>query len=258
MLDGLYDRDLGFVYPAIVVLLAGAAAIGAALGSRRRETEVGESYFGTLAGAALGLLGLLLAFSFSLALARFDARSTMVTEEANAIGTAANYALMLPDQARGQVLALLRRYAAVRIALAASPDPRHLARDVRESLDIQDALWKQAVAVTAANPQSLPSYRFVAALNEMTNIHESRLTALRYHVPGAVMAVLVAVAMVATGFTGFYAGLTGRRRVVAMLLMSLTIAVVIDLVIDLDRPAQGLIRVPSQALLDAAAAIPGQ
>jgi hypothetical protein len=60
--------------------------------------------------------------------------------------------------------------------------------------------------VTTAAPQSLPAYRFVASLNEMNNIHESRLTALRYHVPGAVTALLIAVAMVATGFTGYHAG----------------------------------------------------
>ena len=73
-----------------------------------------------------------------------------------------------------------------------------------------------------------------------------RLTALRYHVPGAVTFLLIAVAMVATGFTGYYAG-----NRVATFIMSLTIAVVIMLVIDLDHPASGLIRVPLQSLIDA-------
>jgi hypothetical protein len=100
-------------------------------------------------------------------------------------------------------------------------------------------------------PQSLPAYRFVVFLNEMNNIHESRLTALRYHVPGAVTALLIAVAMVATRFAGYYAG-----DRVATFIMSLTIAVVILLVIDLDRPASGLIRVPVQALVDTQQAMP--
>ena len=84
----------------------------------------------------------------------------------------------------------------------------------------------------------------------MNNIHESRLTAIRYHVPGAVVLLLIGVAMVATGFTGYYAG-----DRVATFVMSLTIAVVIMLVIDLDRPASGLIRVPVQALIDAQQAV---
>ncbi len=109
--------------------------------------------------------------------------------------------------------------------------------------------------MTAANPQSLPAYRFVASLNEMNNIHERRLTALRYHVPGAVMFMLIGVAMVAMGFTGYQAGMTESRRRVATLIMSLTVAVVIMLVVDLDRPARGLIQVPVQALVDAAQGI---
>ena len=110
--------------------------------------------------------------------------------------------------------------------------------------------------MTAAAPQSLPAYRFVASLNEMNNIHESRLTALRYRVPGAVMFLLVLVAMVATGFTGYYAGARGTHGRMATILMSLTIAVVIMLVVDLDRPERGLIQVPAQPLIDAQQGIP--
>ena len=112
------------------------------------------------------------------------------------------------------------------------------------------------LAVTATEPQSLPAYRFVASLNEMNNIHASRLTALRYRVPGAVMFLLVLVAMVATGFTGYYAGARGTHGRMATILMSLTIAVVIMLVVDLDRPERGLIQVPVQPLIDAQQGIP--
>jgi hypothetical protein len=107
------------------------------------------------------------------------------------------------------------------------------------------------MTVTAATPQSLPAYRFVASLNEMNNIHERRLTALRYHIPGEVMFLLIAVAMMATGFTGYYAGARGSRGRVATFIMSLTIAVVILVVVDLDRQARGLILVPVQSLIDA-------
>lgn len=177
------------------------------------------------------MLALLLAFSFSLALSRYDVRRTMVLEEANAIGSTANFALMLPEPAQGPILSLLREYAAMRIGLGVSFDPSKLERDIARSLDLQTRLWQQAVAVTAAAPQSLPAYRFVASLNEMNNLHERRLTALRYHVPGAVMFMLIGVAMMAMGFTGYHAGVTESRRPVATLIMSLTVAVVIMLVV---------------------------
>jgi hypothetical protein len=143
----------------------------------------------------------------------------------------------------------------VRIGLEVIYDAAKLARDVARSVELQNQLWQHAVTVTDAAPQSLPAYRFVASLNEMNNIHERRLTALRYHIPGAVMSLLIVVAMVATGFTGYHAGARGSRGRVATFIMSLTIAVVILLVVDLDRPARGLIQVPVQPLIDAQQAI---
>ncbi|HSU06961.1 MAG TPA: hypothetical protein VLI93_15460 [Acetobacteraceae bacterium] len=69
-------------------------------------------------------------------------------------------------------------------------------------------LWRQAVAVTAANLQSLPAYRFVASLDELNNIHEARLTALRNQMPIAVMFMLIGTSIVAMWFTGYNAGQT--------------------------------------------------
>jgi hypothetical protein len=252
MLDRFYELDQIIVYPALIVLLEAAAEFGAWLGRRFRDGTTGDADIGTLAGAALGLLALLLAFSFSLALSRYDTRRTMVLEEANAIGSTANFALMLPEPSRGQILSLLRDYVAVRIGLGVPFDPLKLDRDIARSLDLQTRLWRQAISVTESAPQSLPAYRFVASLNEMNNIHESRITALGYHVPGVIIVMLTAVAMVAMGFTGYQAGVTGSRRRVSTLIMSVTVATVLILVVDLDQPARGWIQVPVQPLVDAA------
>jgi hypothetical protein len=163
---------------------------------------------------------------------------------------------MLSEASQRPLVALLRDYTAVRIGLGMSEYPAKLAHNVARSAELQNQLWQQAVAVTAEAPQSLPAYRFIASLNDINNFHESRLTALRYHVPSAVMFLLVLVAMVATGFTGYYAGARGTHGRVATLIMSLAIAVVIMLMVDLDRPERGLIRVPVQPLIDAQQGIP--
>jgi hypothetical protein len=254
--DSLYDLSMLVLYPPAVILIAGSAEIGNWLGLRARHQHAAASDLGTLTGASLGLLALLLAFSFSIALSRYDVRRTMVLEEANAIGSTANFALMLPKPAQGPILELLREYAALRAGLGIPFDPQKMQRDIARSLDLQNQLWRQAIAVTADAPQSLPAYRFVASLNEMNNIHERRLTAIRYHVPIEVTMLVVAIGMVAMGFTGYHAGVAGGRRRVANLIMSVTVAVLIMLVVDLDRPYRGLIQVPNQPLLDAAEGIP--
>jgi hypothetical protein len=120
----------------------------------------------------------------------------------------------------------------------------------------QSTLWQEAMAVTVAAPQSLPAYRFVASLNEMNNIHEKRLTALCYHVPGAVMFMLIGVATVAIGFTGYDAGGRGNPGRVAALIMSLMVAVVVMLIADLDQLARGLVEVSVRPLADARLGIP--
>ena len=255
MSDWLYEISLTALYLAIAILVVGATEFGNWIGRRSHGPKAVDADIGTLAGATLGLLALLLGFSFSIALSRYDGRRDLVLEEANAIGSTANFALMLPEPVQGPTLDLLREYAEVRVTLGTPYDPLKMEQDIARSLDLQTRLWQQAVAVTAASPQSLPVYRFVASLNEMNNIHERRLTALRYHVQAEIFFMLLGVAMVAMVLTGYQVGATRGRRHPANLLMAFTVAMVMTLIIDLDRPHRGLILVPVQPLLDAAAGI---
>jgi hypothetical protein len=174
----------------------------------------------------------------------------LVVEEANAIGSTAHFALMLPTQAQGPILNLLRDYIAVRIGLGIPYDQTKLQRDVAKSTDLVARLWQQAVAVS--EPQSLPANRFINSLDEMSKIQERRLNAYLYHVPNAFVLMLLAVAMAAIGFTGYHTGLTNTQPRLGILMMAVTVAVVIVGVIDLDQPARGLVRVPVQSLVDVA------
>jgi hypothetical protein len=254
--DWFYGFDMAILYPMTIVLVAASAEIGNWLGLRVRRAHTENADVGTLAAASLGLLALLIAFSFSMAASRYDLRRNMVLEEANAIGSTANFTLMLPAQVQQPILSLLHDYAAVRIAIGVPFDPSKMQRDTARSLELQTRLWQQSIAVIAANPQSAPAGRFIASLNEMNNVHEKRLTALRNHVPVVVMVMLVAMAMVALGFTGYNAGVVGARRRLPSLIMSVTVALLLMLIVDLDRPYRGLIQVPNQALVEAAQNIP--
>ena len=254
--EWLYQLRLVVLLPMVFVLVEATAELGNRIGLRFHAANEGKADFGTLTGAALGLLALLVAFSISMAESRYDSRREVVLEEANAIGSTANFALMLPAASQKPILDLLREYAELRITFGIPLDQSTVDQDIARSLDLQTRLWQQAIAVTAANPQSLPAYRFVGSLNEINNLHEKRITALRNHVPLTVVLMLIGTAMVAMGFTGFNAGVAEARRRPTTLIMSLTISLLIMLVIDLDRPYHGLIQVPVQALVDAAQGIP--
>lgn len=257
----MYGTPLIVFFPAVALLVygvsEGARWFGARQAAKLGPGEAGkDGDVGTLAGAALGILALLLAFSFSIALARYDARREAVLHEANAIGSTANFALLLPPKARPPILALLRRYAGVRVALGVPYGPEKLRRDIATSVELQGQLWSRAAQLAEADPRSLPVSQFVASLNEQGNVHEERITTLRARIPEEVIAMLVAVAVVAMGFVGFHGGLGGRRRVASRAVMAITIAALVVLIVDLDRPARGLIDVSVQPLVDAANGIP--
>ena len=111
------------LYPVVIALMVIAAELGHIIGWRTRRRNPDHADLGTLTGATLGLLALLLAFGFSIALSRYEARRTMVLEEANAIGSTANFALMLPAPAQQPILSLLRDYTVVRAGFGIPFDP---------------------------------------------------------------------------------------------------------------------------------------
>jgi hypothetical protein len=247
----LYGLPIAVLLVAASLLMLGFSELANWMGLRWRTERPEAGDAATLAGASLGILALLLAFSFSIALARYDARRAAVLDEANAIGSAANFALTLPRRSQRPIVALLRQYAAVRVGLGRPYDPSKLNRDVVESAKIQERLWQRAVAVTDAAPQSLQSYRFVNAVNDLNNVAERRITTLRVRIPLEVVIMLFGTSLVAMGFVGFHAGLSGKGRILSRVLMAVTIAALIMLIVDLDRPSRGLISVSVQPLVDA-------
>jgi hypothetical protein len=84
--------------------------------------------------------------------------------------------------------------------------------DIARSVELQNTLWQQAIQLSDDDTRSLAVNRFINSLNEMNNVHERRLTALRYHVPYAVTSILIGVTMLVIGLTRYHEGITGTRR----------------------------------------------
>ena len=254
-----YETLQGLSLPAIFVLLFVAIMVAAEIGNwigRRSASKSGDKDAGNMAAATLGLLALLIGFTYAMAVSRYDLRRQTVLEEANAIGSTVNFALMLPQADQAAILAELREYTNLRIGLGSPYDPAKLDADVRRSGDIRADLWRRAVAAEAAQPQSLGIYQFVFNLNEMNNMGEKRLTALRNHVPFVVTFMLAGTALIAMGFVGYGAGCNGNRRIYADVVLALLISGLIALMLDLQRPDRGSIDIPTQPLQDTLAAFP--
>jgi hypothetical protein len=253
-----YAIGEGWIYAASLILLVGAAELGRRIGRRARARgAAAHPSLGTIESASLGLLALMIGFTFSMALARYDSRKATVLEESNAIGTAALRAQLLPEAQARASAALLARYARVRLTLGTTGYDRAKRADlVRQSVELQNALWREAVAASATDTRSTPIGLYVQALNDMIDMHQKRLTALANHVPETVVLLLYLIALTATGFTGYGAGLAGDGERGSKLVMALLIATVLILVIDLDRPYRGLVTVSQQPMLDLIEGLP--
>jgi len=241
-----------FLVSSIVILFA--SEIGRRIGVRRAAR--GGDHIATLESAILSLLALMIGFTFAMALSRFEGRRDAVLNEANAIGTTALRARLLPAPHNAQALKLLREYVQVRLDITRRvPSAAELNDAIARSNAVQEALWGQALAAAAKDAGMVPTGIFIQTLNEMIDNQEKRLTAGRNRVPNIVLLALYGIAIGAGAFTGYGSGLEARRSRLPVYLTGILVSSVILLIQDLDRPNTGFITVSQQPMLDAAAGI---
>ena len=247
---------LPYIFAGSIVVLLLTSQLGRMVG-RWQRTHGGDNV-ATLEGAVLGLLALMISFTFAMSLSRFDARRDALLNEANAIGTTALRARLLPAPHNAESLKLLSEYVQLRLdATKTALTIDGLTGFIDRSNAIQEALWLQAKAAAAKDSGMVPTGIFIQTLNEMIDNQEKRLTAVRNRVPNIVLLALYGIAMVAFSFSGYAAGLDARRSRLPVFLMALLVTGVILLIQDLDRPGVGYIRVSQQPMIDAANAIAG-
>jgi hypothetical protein len=255
MLD-LDAVPLWLVFVLGVVLIFAASELGRIL--KRRSAAEADGGTDTLENAMLGLLALLVGFSFAIALSHFDARRGALLSEANAIHATALRARLLPAPHGSESVTLLQEYTRLRLEAARTArNAADLASFVDRSNAVQDRLWQHAGAVAAMEPAPTVASLFVESLNEMVSNQQDRVTAFRARIPGLVLAVLYAIAIFGAGLTGYANGRQSRRSCLPIYAVSIVFVVVILLVQDLDRPDAGLIRVDQQPLIDVAARLAG-
>jgi hypothetical protein len=238
---------------SLIVILA-ASEVGRWLGMSAGDQ--GGDHVSTLEAAVLGLLALIIAFTFAIALSRFEGRRDAVLHEANAIGTTALRARLLPAPHSTEALNLLREYVQVRLDITQRvPSPAEFDAAIARSNAIQEALWQQAIAVAAKDNAVVPTGLFIQSLNEMIDNQGNRLSAFRSRVPNVVLLALYGIATITSAFVGYASGLGGRRSRLPVYVTVILVCAVILLIQDLDRPSRGFFATSQQPMIDTAASI---
>ena len=254
MID-LYGYSLLTIFLVGLGMILAVSEIGWQVGVRVSKRGDNVSI---LESAILGLLALIIGFTFAMALSRFEARRDALLSEANSIGTTALRARLLPDPHRTETLKLLREYVQVRLDIA--QQGRSLAEHrsaLERSNAIQEALWLQAKALTEKDVGMWPTMLFIQALNGMIDDQAKRLAAVRNTIPNVVLLGLFFIAAVAGGFAGYASGLDAQRTRLPVFITGCLVAMVIIVIFDIDRPTSGFITTNQQPMVDTAASIAG-
>ena len=201
-----------------------------------------------MVGATLALLAFLLAFVMSMASDRYDNRRQLVVEEAEAIRSAYLQAGYLTEPYPQEIRSLLSKYVDIRIVTPENQNDVDASIALSEEMHAQ--LWSLTEAVVKETPGRDEVSLYIASVNEVINLHNRRVAALRARLPETVVLVLYVVAALSMMMVGFQNSYNGKRNYFSALSVILIFTVVMMLIIDLDRPQEGLLKVSQQALID--------
>jgi hypothetical protein len=232
----------GGMFVAMLLLLEA----GRRIGRRRARRGVGgaETGAGVVDGAVFALLGLLVAFTFSGAMARFDMRRQLIVDETNAIGTAYLRIDLLSPDARPRLRDSFRRYLDSRLDVYRQlPDVAAAKAALARSLSIQRQLWEEAVAACRLESSTAPTILLLPALNEAIDITTKRTMATEMHPPQIIFVVLIGLALVASLLAGYDMAAAKSRPWLHMLGFAGALSVALYVILDIEYPRLGLIRV---------------
>jgi hypothetical protein len=220
----------------------------------RRPAEKLSSGLDVIDAAVFGLMSLLLGFSFSGALTRFDARRDLIVQEANNIGTAWLRVDLLPEAAQPQIRTDFRAYLDARLAFYKYLNYNHVKAfdELALSEKLQKKIWTESVA--AAKQTNSPAVLTLVAgsLNQMIDITTTRFVALLAHPPIPMYVTLVLLAMASSIIAGFRLGDTDKRLWMHTVIFAAALALTVYLIIDFEFPRFGVIRIDryDQALVN--------
>lgn len=225
------------------VVLSLAAQVGYKLHNRTRNlTEGDREDLGLVLNASLTLLALLIGFSFSMAVSRYDIRKNYEEAEANAIGTEYVRSDLLPADDAAKVRMLLRSYLDQRMLFYMTTDPNGIAKVNADTSQLQNRLWSAVLPGTRLQPNAVVSLA-VSGMNDVLNSQGYTKAAWWNRIPNEAWILMAVIAIGCSMLVGYHAR---RRRF--FFVIPLAVSLAFCLIADIDSPRTGAIRVPPQNL----------
>ena len=238
--------DTPYVVFAVALAVQGLAAyVGDLFRQKGRPLRKEERQdLDILRAASLTLLGLIIGFSFAMAVSRYDERKKFEIEEANAIGTEYLRADLMPSGDAAQLRALLRQYISQRIVFYLAADERRTVQIDTETKKLQSDLWSTVVRVATTQPTSLVQL-VVSGMNDVLNSQGYTQAAWQNRIPIAAWTLMILMAVVCNLMLGY----NEHRANWLLLILPFIVSMSFFLIADIDSPRRGVIRVHGSDLI---------
>jgi hypothetical protein len=235
------------VVTGLFTVLLAVMEIGRRIGVRRFRQDVAgaKAGLGAIDGAGCGLMGLVVAFTFSGAATRFDTRRQLIGQESSAIGTAYLRIDLLPATEQPALREDFRSYLDARLAYFKSLGLEEVGAkvDLDTSMALQEKIWSEAV--TACEKAGSPSTTslVLSSINQMIDLTTTRAVALEMHPPTVIFWGLGVLVLASALLAGYGMAEARTRSWLHMLIYSAMLSVVVYVILDLEYPRVGLIRI---------------
>ena len=247
-LSWLCEQDASWITLILMVAMMVAAEVGYLAGRwwHPRSEAAAKDHFGAVRNSLLGLLALLLAFSFAMSSQRYETRRQLVMEDAIPLRALYLRSSLLPDPQRGQFKKLLRQYVDTRAdntLIQRDLTADDVAHAAARSVAIHGQMWELVREMAQHEPPTKGADEMLKLLIEASTVHSKRVQAYVSRVPYPVIWLLLGTAVTSLGAVGYSGGLGKHRGMLARILFSLVVCGTVFVVLEMDRPARGVLRV---------------
>jgi hypothetical protein len=230
----------GVIFTCIILFYLTGVWVGRV--QRKNNPDAKAEGVGPFEGALLGLLALLLSFTFNMSASRYDTRRGLLIQEANAISTVLSYTDLYPDSIRREFRKDLQQYFETRILYrSAGIDEVKIGVALRDARKISDQIWQRAARLSKENPIVSSYNLMLSAINDMISVVTSRDAARLARVPEPIIWLLIILTFLGSLIIG-YSKKEKKNDWVVLSIYSLMTVITIFIIIDLDRPRRGVIK----------------
>ena len=246
-----HQRHLGMIIFVLFTVSFLSFEFGYFMGSRSfiPKDETIRANVSTYLAGLVTLLGLIMAFTFSMASERYQDRKHLMVDESNEIGTAYSYTSLLPEPIIEATRQLFRNYLDLRIQYDHIRDDEKLSEIKNKLQSVHLKIWDTVAseAKNGLNPIYIP---IVISLNSMRDTADKRNAAMDNRIPEPILWLLLILSVLNMAAIGFGGGMAGHGNIIYAQIINLAICATLYIIIDLDRPTKGIMKIGQSSLIE--------